>query len=95
MYHVVTVDHHLPDVRSLESGEYSKGRRLATARGTEESDELSGLDVEREAVESFGGAETSREVIEHDRRASLWWRGVDGRGLRDLGFHEHQLLLEW
>ena len=67
----LTVDDHPADVGPLEAGEHAQRRGLAAARRTEQRHELTGLDVEREAVERLGRAEAPREVLEHDRRPAL------------------------
>ena len=61
--YVLTVDENLPARGRKNAGEHSENGGLARAIGTEEADDLAGVDREADSVNDLGGAEGFYETV--------------------------------
>jgi len=68
---VLAVEEHAPPVGRIEAGDHPQKRGLARARGPQQSDEFSRLNVEADITQRRKGAEVLLDALDADRSATL------------------------
>ena len=65
--HLLHVEEEMPGIGSVESCDVAEEGRLSAAGGTEEKEEFTGFDFERDIIESGGVAEVLRQIARNNR----------------------------